>query len=212
FKSFETSNAHGLLKAEMRRLGSLVLRAADDTRVPGGSALAVDRLAFAEAVEARITAHPNITLVRGEVTDLPSPGIVATGPLTSAALSARIATRLGVSALAFYDAIAPIVSAESLDLSRLFRASRYGKGAGDDYLNAPLGVDEYDAFVGALVAGDQYQPSHEFDAIPYFEGCMPVEEMACRGRDTLRFGPMKPVGLFDTRHGQEPYEVVQLRP
>ncbi|HLQ24020.1 MAG TPA: methylenetetrahydrofolate--tRNA-(uracil(54)-C(5))-methyltransferase (FADH(2)-oxidizing) TrmFO, partial [Gemmatimonadales bacterium] len=180
FKSVEVTNAHGLLKAEMRRLGSLVLRAADAARVPGGTALAVDRVAFAEDVQRRITSHPNITLVRGEVTDLPAPGIVATGPLTSEALSQAIARRLGVQALAFFDAIAPIVSAESLDHERLFRASRYGKGGGEDYLNAPLTAEEYDAFVAALVAGDQYQPSHEFDRIPYFEGCLPVEEMARR--------------------------------
>src|SRR5437899_87328 len=211
FKSVELTNAHGLLKAEMRRLGSLVLRAADAARVPGGAALAVDRVAFAEDVQRRILSHPNITLVRGEVTELPAPGIVATGPLTSEALSQAIARRLGRQALAFFDAIAPIVSAESLDHERLFRASRYGKGGGEDYLNAPLTAEEYDAFVAALVAGDQYQPSHEFDRIPYFEGCLPVEEMARRGRDTLRFGPMKPVGLRDPRTGREPYAVVQLR-
>jgi len=211
FKSVEVTNAHGLLKAEMRRLGSLVLQAADAARVPGGTALAVDRVAFAEDVQRRITTHPHITLVRGEVTDLPAPGIVATGPLTSEALSRAIARRLGMQALAFYDAIAPIVAAESLDHERLFRASRYGKGGGEDYLNAPLTAGEYDAFVAALMAGDQYQPSHEFDRIPYFEGCLPVEEMAGRGCDTLRFGPMKPVGLRDPRTGREPYAVVQLR-
>ncbi|OLC76982.1 MAG: methylenetetrahydrofolate--tRNA-(uracil(54)-C(5))-methyltransferase (FADH(2)-oxidizing) TrmFO [Gemmatimonadetes bacterium 13_1_40CM_4_69_8] len=211
FKSVELTNAHGLLKAEMRRLGSLVLRAADAARVPGGAALAVDRVAFAEDVQRRILSHPNITLVRGEVTELPAPGIVATGPLTSEALSQAIARRLGIQALAFFDAIAPIVSAESLDLGRLFRASRYGKGGGEDYLNAPLTAGEYDAFVAALIAGDQYQPSHEFDRLPYFEGCLPVEEMARRGRDTLRFGPLKPVGLRDPRSGREPFAAVQLR-
>jgi methylenetetrahydrofolate--tRNA-(uracil-5-)-methyltransferase len=211
FKSVEPTNAHGLLKAEMRRLGSLVLRAADATRVPGGAALAVDRVAFAEEVQRRILSHPLITVVRGEVTDLPAPGVVATGPLTSEALSAAIARRLGTQALAFFDAIAPIVATESLDVSPLFRASRYGKGGGEDYLNAPFTAEEYDAFVTALIAGDQYQPSHEFDRIPYFEGCLPVEEMARRGHDTLRFGPMKPVGLRDPRSGREPYAVVQLR-
>ena len=211
FKSVEPTNAHGLLKAEMRRLGSLVLRAADAARVPGGAALAVDRVAFAEEVQRRILSHPLITVVRGEVTDLPAPGVVATGPLTSEALSDAIARRLGTQALAFFDAIAPIVATESLDVGPLFRASRYGKGGGEDYLNAPFTAEQYDAFVTALIAGDQYQPSHEFDRIPYFEGCLPVEEMARRGRDTLRFGPMKPVGLRDPRSGREPYAVVQLR-
>jgi methylenetetrahydrofolate--tRNA-(uracil-5-)-methyltransferase len=145
------------------------------------------------------------------VTDLPAPGVVATGPLTSDALSEAIARRLGTQALAFFDAIAPIVATDSLDLSPLFRASRYGKGGGEDYLNAPFTAEEYEAFVAALIAGDQYQPSHEFDRIPYFEGCLPVEEMARRGRDTLRFGPMKPVGLRDPRSGREPFAVVQLR-
>lgn len=206
FKSVEVTNAHGLLKAEMRALGSVVLQAADEARVPGGTALAVDRVAFAEGVERRITAHPNITVARGEVTALPAAGVVATGPLTSDALSEAIARRLGVRALAFYDAIAPIVAFESLEHDRLFRASRYGKGGGDDYLNAPFTVAEYQAFVAALVAADQYQPSHEFDAISYFEGCLPVEEMARRGVETLRFGPMKGVGLPG-----KPHAVVQLR-
>ncbi len=195
FKSEELTTAHGLLKAEMRRLGSVVLEAADRARVPGGSALAVDRAVFAEAVQTRIAAHPLITLVRGEVTDLPSPGVIATGPLTSEALGQAVAQRLGVAALAFFDAIAPIVAADSLDHELLFRASRYGKGGGDDYLNAPLTEPEYDALLAALGSADQYEPQHDFDRAPYFEGCLPVEEMVRRGRDTLRFGPMKPVGL-----------------
>jgi methylenetetrahydrofolate--tRNA-(uracil-5-)-methyltransferase len=211
FKSVDVTNAHGLLKAEMRRLGSIVLEAADAARVPGGTALAVDRTVFSAEVHARVEAHPNITVVRGEVTQLPSPAVIATGPLTSDALSAAIAARLGVSALAFFDAIAPIVSDESLDHTQLFRASRYGKGGGDDYLNAPLDQAAYDALLDAMVAGDQYAPNHEFDAIPYFEGCLPVEEMARRGRDTLRFGPMKPVGLTDPRTGREAHAVVQFR-
>ena len=211
FKSLDVANAHGLLKAEMRLLGSVVLEAADEARVPGGAALAVDRAAFSAAVQSRITAHPAITLVRGEVTDLPAPAVIATGPLTSDALSAAIAARLGARALAFWDAIAPIVSADSLDLGRLFRASRYGKGGGDDYLNAPLSEPEYDAFLALLRAGDQYAPNHEFDQIRYFEGCLPVEEMAARGRDVLRFGPMKPVGLPDPRTGREAFAVIQLR-
>jgi len=211
FKSLDVANAHGLLKAEMRLLGSVVLEAADEARVPGGAALAVDRAAFSAAVQSRITSHPAITLVRGEVTDLPAPAVIATGPLTSDALSAAIAARLGARALAFWDAIAPIVSADSLDLGRLFRASRYGKGGGDDYLNAPLSEPEYDAFLALLRAGDQYAPNHEFDQIRYFEGCLPVEEMAARGRDVLRFGPMKPVGLPDPRTGREAFAVIQLR-
>jgi len=211
FKSTELVTPHGLLKAEMRRLGSIVLQAADAARVPGGAALAVDRVAFSAAVQGRMIAHPNITLVRGEVTALPSPGVVATGPLTSAALSDVIGARLGTRGLAFFDAIAPIVADDSLDQARLYRASRYGKGAGDDYLNAPLTAEQYNAFVAALLAGDQYQPNHEFDQVQYFEGCLPIEEMARRGPETLRFGPMKPIGLADPRTGREPYAVVQLR-
>ena len=204
FKSVDVTNAHGLLKAEMRRLGSVVLQAADVARVPGGAALAVDRVVFSTAVHERVHAHPNITVVRGEVTALESPAVIATGPLTSEALSQAIAARLGTSALAFFDAIAPIVAVDSLDHGRLYRASRYGKGGGDDYLNAPMTEPEYDAFLAALRAGDQYTPQHEFDKTPYFEGCLPVEEMASRGRDVLRFGPMKPVGLPDPRTGQDP--------
>jgi len=211
FKSVEPTHAHGLLKAEMRQLGSIVLQAADEAQIPGGSALAVDRVAFAAGVQTRVLSHPNVTLLRGEVTELPSPGIVATGPLTSDALASTIAARLGVQSLAFYDAIAPIVSADSLDYSRLFRASRYGKGGGDDYWNAPFTPEEYEAFVAALLAGEQYVPGHEFDKVPYFEGCLPVEEMAQRGLETLRFGPMKPVGLIDPKTGREPYAVLQLR-
>ena len=213
FKSVELTSAHGLLKAEMRRLGSLVLEAADAARVPGGAALAVDRVAFADHVQRRVTAHPKITLTRDEATALPSPGVVATGPLTSQALAGAIARRLDATALAFFDAIAPIVSDDSLDHDRLFRASRYGKGGGDDYWNAPLTAAEYDAFVTALGGAEQHRPHHEFDRTPaqYFEGCLPIEELAERGRDTLRFGPMKPVGLVDPRTGREPYAVVQLR-
>ncbi len=222
FKSVETLHAHGLLKAEMRLLGSIVLQAADEARIPGGSALAVDRVAFARGVEARVSGHANITIVRGEITNLPSPGIIATGPLTSDTLATAIAARLGVQSLAFYDAIAPIVSADSLDYRRLFKASRYGKGGGDDYWNAPFTREQYEAFVAALIAGEQYVPGHEFDKVPYFEGCLPVEEMADRGVETLRFGPMKPIGLQDPRvktpglrpgseRQGEPYAVVQLR-
>jgi methylenetetrahydrofolate--tRNA-(uracil-5-)-methyltransferase len=210
FKSIELENAHGLLKAELRDLGSLLLPCADVASVPGGSALAVDREVFSREVHARITAHPRITVVREERAELPSPGVVATGPLTSDALAAAIAARLGTGALAFYDAIAPIVSAESLDHERLYALSRYGKGGGDDYLNAPLDRDAYEAFLDALTVADQHQ-GHDFDQVPYFEGCLPVEEMARRGRETLRFGPMKPVGLPDPRTGKEPWAVLQLR-
>lgn len=210
FKSTELTNAHGLLKAELRLLGSLLLEVADLARIPGGAALAVDRDIFSAEVTRRILEHPLITVVREEVTELPSPGIVATGPLTSERLAEVIRRRLGLDALAFYDAIAPIVSAESLDLSKLYRMSRYGKGGGEDYLNAPMNREQYEAFVEALLAAEQFE-GHDFDPIPYFEGCLPIEEMARRGRDTLRFGPMKPVGLPDPRTGREPYAVVQLR-
>ncbi|MEO8138451.1 MAG: methylenetetrahydrofolate--tRNA-(uracil(54)-C(5))-methyltransferase (FADH(2)-oxidizing) TrmFO, partial [Gemmatimonadota bacterium] len=210
FKSTELSNAHGLLKAELTQLGSLLLPIAEAARVPAGSALAVDRDVFSALVHERVAAHPRISIERGEVSELPSPGVVATGPLTSEALAAAITARLGGSALAFYDAIAPIVSAESLDQERLYALSRYGKGDGDDYLNAPMTREEYDAFIAALTLADQFT-AHEFDQVPYFEGCLPVEEMARRGPETLRFGPMKPVGLPDPRTGRDPYAVVQLR-
>ena len=219
FKSTETSNAHGLLKAEMRLLGSLVLECADLARVPGGSALTVDRTIFSDAVHERVTSHPRIRIERGEAIELPSPGVVATGPLTSSALAESIRRRLGVESLAFYDAIAPIVAHDSIDYGVVFRASRYGKetmpglteseGEGA-YLNCPMSREQYDAFIDALTAADQAS-GHDFDAIPYFEGCMPAEEMARRGRETLRFGPMKPVGLTDPRKGREAYAVVQLR-
>lgn len=210
FKSVELTNAHGLLKAELRLLDSLLLDVADGVRVPGGTALAVDRELFSAEVTRRIEAHPRITVRHEEVTALPSPGIVATGPLTSSALADVIAQHLGTTSLAFYDAIAPIVSAESLNQDLLYRASRYGKGDGDDYLNAPMSEERYRAFVEALVHGEQFR-AHEFDQVPYFEGCLPIEEMASRGGDALRFGPMKPVGLPDPRTGREPFAVVQLR-
>jgi methylenetetrahydrofolate--tRNA-(uracil-5-)-methyltransferase len=216
FKSTEATNAHGLLKAEMRLLGSLVLWAADQARVPGGTALTVDRDMFSQAVHDRLHAHPRVTVARGEIATLPSPGIVATGPLTSDALADAIRTRLGAASLAFYDAIAPIVVRESIDDRIAFRASRYDKetmgGAGGEgaYLNCPFNRDEYEAFIDALISADQHH-GHEFDEAPYFEGCMPVEVMAQRGRDTLRFGPMKPVGLRDPRTGKRPWAVAQLR-
>jgi methylenetetrahydrofolate--tRNA-(uracil-5-)-methyltransferase len=210
FKSTDLTNAHGLLKAELRALGSLLLPCADLARVPGGTALAVDREIFSEAVHARVTSHPDITVRREEIAELPSPGVVATGPLTSARLTDAMVARLGSSALAFFDAIAPVVSDDSLDHERLYALSRYGKGEGDDYLNAPLDRPAYDRFLDALLEADQHQ-GHDFDQVPYFEGCLPVEEMARRGRETLRFGPMKPVGLPDPRTGREPHAVVQLR-
>ena len=223
FKSTETTNAHGLLKAEMRLLGSVVLQAADEARVPGGSALTVDRDVFSRAVHDRVSAHPRIEITREEVTGIASPSIIATGPLTSDALAGAIRERLGVESLAFYDAIAPIVSGESVSHDIVFRASRYGKetmpvesrepGAeseGGAYLNCPLTREQYEALLDAMTAADR-ATAHEFDSVPYFEGCMPVEEMARRGRDTLRFGPMKPVGLADPRTGRRPYAVVQLR-
>ncbi|HET9134368.1 MAG TPA: methylenetetrahydrofolate--tRNA-(uracil(54)-C(5))-methyltransferase (FADH(2)-oxidizing) TrmFO [Gemmatimonadales bacterium] len=210
FKSVELENAHGLLKAELRDLGSILLPIADEARVPGGAALAVDREIFGQLVHAKVTSHPRITVTRGEQTALPEPGIVATGPLTSEALAAAIAARLGTGSLAFFDAIAPIVSAESLDMDVLYARSRWGKGDGDDYLNCPMTREQYEAFIDALTTADQFH-GHEFDEVPYFEGCLPVEEMAKRGRETLRFGPMKPVGLRDPRTGKDPYAVVQLR-
>ncbi len=210
FKSTELTNAHGLLKAELRALGSLLLPCADLARVPGGSALAVDREIFSRAVHDRVTAHPNIAVRREELAELPSPGVVATGPLTSPRLTDAMVARLGSAALAFYDAIAPVVSDDSLDHDRLYALSRYGEGDGDDYLNAPMDGLTYDRFLDALLDADQHQ-GHDFDQVPCFEGCLPVEEMARRGRETLRFGPMKPVGLPDPRTGREPHAVVQLR-
>lgn len=216
FKSTETSNAHGLLKAEMRLFGSMVLEAADAARVPGGTALTVDRDVFAAGITERLESHPLIEIVREEVTAVPSPGIIATGPLTSDALSESIRARTGSDALSFYDAIAPIVAYDSIDHDIVFRASRYGKetmeGASEEgaYLNCPMSREEYEAFLDALSTGDQYK-THDFDQVPYFEGCMPIEVMAQRGRETLRFGPMKPVGLDDPRTGRRPWAVVQLR-
>lgn len=216
FKSTETTNAHGLLKAEMRLLGSMILECADEARVQAGSALAVDRDAFAATVTQRIEAHPLIEIRREEVTSIEGPCVVATGPLTSDALAESIRARLGIGALAFYDAIAPIVSRESIDERIAFTASRYGRETMQDaaeegaYLNCPMNREEYDAFIEALTGADQFH-GHEFDEVPYFEGCMPVEVAAKRGPDTLRFGPLKPVGLTDPRTGRRPWAVVQLR-
>ena len=216
FKSTETTNAHGLLKAEMRVLGSMILECADEARVQAGSALAVDRDVFSAAVTRRIESHPNIEVVRHEVASVEGPAVVATGPLTSDALSTWMRERLGTGALAFYDAIAPIVSRESIDESIAFTASRYDRetmadaSEGGSYINCPMNREEYEAFIAALTSADQFH-GHEFDEVPYFEGCMPVEVAAKRGPDTLRFGPLKPVGLSDPRTGKRPWAVVQLR-
>ncbi|HEX6925343.1 MAG TPA: methylenetetrahydrofolate--tRNA-(uracil(54)-C(5))-methyltransferase (FADH(2)-oxidizing) TrmFO [Longimicrobiaceae bacterium] len=212
FKSVDPTNAHGLLKTEMRALGSLLLRVAEEARVPGGSALVVDRREFADRMTAAIEAHPRIRVVREEVTELPSePAIIATGPLTSDSLSEAIRTALGADGLAFFDAIAPIVSYESLNHEVVFAASRWGKGEGDDYLNAPLTREQYEAFVEALSSAESYE-GHDWENVPYFEGCLPIEVMAARGPDTLRFGPMKPVGLpVPNWGGKRAYAVLQLR-
>ncbi len=198
-------NACGLLKEEMRRLGSLTMRAAEASRVPAGGALAVDRDKFSGYVTAAIKAHPNITVLSKEVTSLPEEGIVATGPLTAGPLFADIQKKFGT--LHFFDASAPIVSAESIDFSRTFSQDRYGKGEGD-YLNCPMTAEEYNAFWDALTTADR-ATLHDFEKGEIFEGCMPVEVMASRGRDTLRYGPFKPVGL--KVEGVRPYAVLQLR-
>ena len=226
FRGDKLDNAVGLLKEEMRRLGSIVMSAADQARVPAGAALAVDREHFSAAVTGAVASHPLIEIVRGEVPRIPAsdgPLILATGPLTSDSLSADIAALVGGSHLYFYDAISPIVLAESIDRSKVFRASRWGRslrGEGNpacgvddgegDYLNCPFTRDEYQRFYDALMAAEK-APLHEFDDPRFFEGCLPIEVMAARGVDTLRFGPMKPVGLRDPRTGREAYAVVQLR-
>jgi methylenetetrahydrofolate--tRNA-(uracil-5-)-methyltransferase len=210
FRNASLETAVGLLKEEMRRLGSLVMQVADRTSVPAGAALAVDREHFASGVTEAIQNHAKISLIREEVESLPDGVvIVATGPLTSAALSAALQERLGEKHLYFYDAIAPIVSADSIDRTITFPASRYDKG-GDDYLNCPFTRDEYYAFVDAILAADKV-PSRDFERCTYFEGCMPIEELARRGRDTLAFGPMRPVGLIDPRTGKRPFAVAQAR-
>jgi methylenetetrahydrofolate--tRNA-(uracil-5-)-methyltransferase len=228
FRGDKLDNAVGLLKEEMRRLGSLIMRAAEASRVPAGAALAVDRELFAQTVTDSLRDHPLITVVRGEVEAIPdsteeNPVILATGPLTSAALSADIARLVGQEYLYFYDAISPIVLAESIDMSKVFRASRWGRNVWSpepgaaleqsdegDYLNCPMTKDEYDAFYAALVSSES-ATVHDFDNTKFFEGCLPIEVMAHRGEGTLRFGPMKPVGLKDPRTGKLPYAVVQLR-
>lgn len=209
-KSVEASNAHGLLKAELSMLGSLVMEAAGASAVPAGKALAVDRLLFAGEMTRRIASHPGIRVVPEECSELPpAPAVIATGPLTSDRMSQALAGLFGTRHLFFHDAIAPIVSAESLDPSRLFRASRYSDGEGD-YLNAALDSGQYHEFVEALLSARRHRP-HGFEEGEYFEGCLPLEVTAERGRDSLRFGLMKPVGLRDPATGKRPYAVVQLR-
>ena len=233
FRGDKLDNAVGLLKEEMRRLGSLVMRAAEASRVPAGAALAVDRERFAEIVTQALNDHPLITVVREEIASIPAssvdePVIVATGPLTSDALSADLAALVGQGHLYFYDAISPIVLAETIDMSKVFRQSRWGRSlrpSGDlqapqpacgvddgegDYLNCPLTREEYERFYDALTTAES-ATVHDFDKERFFEGCLPIEVMAHRGHDTLRFGPMKPVGLVDPRTGREPYAAVQLR-
>ncbi|MBV9841284.1 MAG: methylenetetrahydrofolate--tRNA-(uracil(54)-C(5))-methyltransferase (FADH(2)-oxidizing) TrmFO [Sphingomonadaceae bacterium] len=208
-----TSNAVGLLHAEMRTLGSLILAQADRHRVPAGSALAVDRDGFAVGVTAAIETHPLIEIVRERIDALPASGatIVATGPLTAGALAASIAEATGSDALAFFDAIAPIVHRDSIDMDVCWFASRWDKGDGKDYINCPLTKEQYLAFRQGLLDGDKTEFKDWERDTPYFEGCMPIEVMAERGVDTLRYGPMKPVGLDDPRTGRWPYAVVQLR-
>jgi len=243
FRGDKLDNAVGLLKEEMRRLGSLIMRAADANRVPAGAALAVDRERFAQAVTDAVSRHPRITIVREEVTRVPNdpsmfPLVIATGPLTSEALSADIAALVGGDHLYFYDAVSPIVLAESIDYDVVFRASRWGRslrGSGPeggskdpqlhteaqgpacgvddgegDYVNCPMTREQYEAFYAALTTAES-ATVHDFEKETFFEGCLPIEVMAHRGTDTLRFGPMKPVGLVDPRTGRTPYAVVQLR-
>jgi methylenetetrahydrofolate--tRNA-(uracil-5-)-methyltransferase len=231
FRGDKLDNAVGLLKEEMRRLGSLVMRAADVARVPAGAALAVDRVVFSQQVTDALSRHPLVTIAREEITSIPATGpvIIATGPLTSDALSAAVRDFVGADHLAFYDAISPIVLADTIDMTKVFRASRWDRslrgtdsptppspnacGVDDgqgDYLNCPMNKDEYEAFYQALT-GAESATVHDFDNTKFFEGCLPIEVMAHRGPDTLRFGPMKPVGLTDPRTGRYPYAVVQLR-
>jgi methylenetetrahydrofolate--tRNA-(uracil-5-)-methyltransferase len=211
FKSTSRTNASGLLKEEMKRLGCFLIPMAEECRVEAGSALAVDRDEFAGAVTARVESEARITLHRGEVVALPATGpvIVATGPLTSEALAACLAERLGTERLWFHDATAPIVAADSIDRSVVFRANRRSVEPGD-YLNCPLDEAQYDAFVAAVLAAERY-PLHEFETGRFFEACMPIDDLAARGRLTLAFGPMRPVGLIDPRTRRRPFAVVQLR-
>jgi methylenetetrahydrofolate--tRNA-(uracil-5-)-methyltransferase len=214
FRSSNITNAVGLLKAEMAMLDSLVIRCGTEARVPAGDAFAVDRERFSTAITSAISEQPNITLRRDEVTSLDRGDydflVVATGPLTSQPLFDAISDFLGRDGLYFYDAIAPILAADSLDMSKLYWKSRYGKGSSTDYLNAAMTQEEYEAFVAALLSAEVFAP-HDFEKAAHFEGCLPVEEIASRGIETLRFGPMKPVGLEHPVTGERPHAVIQLR-
>jgi methylenetetrahydrofolate--tRNA-(uracil-5-)-methyltransferase len=209
----DLANAVGLLKEEMRRVGSLVITVADLTRVPAGGALAVDREKFGLEITRRLHTHPKIHVVCAEVTRIPDerPCVLATGPLTTDALAQDLARMVGAEQLAYYDAIAPIIAADSIDWDKVFRASRYDKGGDDAYVNCPFTREQYDAFIDAVLAAEKVE-AREFEQLRYFEGCLPIEVMAERGRRTLQFGPMKPVGLTDPRTGRWPNAVVQLRP
>ena len=210
FRGDRLENAVGLLKEELRRLGSLILTCAEATRVEAGGCLAVDRQGFSQMVTEKIRSHPNITVVEQELTQVPEgPVIIATGPLTSDALSEAIGAYFGEDYLHFYDAAAPLVTAESVDMTKAWWQSRYDRGT-PDYVNCSMNKEEYDAFVRELVSAQEAEV-HGFEDKNVFEGCMPVEVMARRGQDTLRFGPLKPVGLIDPNTGKEPYAVVQLR-
>lgn len=208
-------NAVGLLHEEMRRCDSLIMRAADLNKVPAGGALAVDRAAFSKTIEEALNAHPLVTIERAEMTELPAADsgmyIIATGPLTSAALAEQIQAVAGGDILHFFDAIAPIVTADSVDMAKAWKQSRYDKGDGDDYINCPMDEEQYNAFIDNLLSGEKVAFKDWEKNTPYFEGCLPIEVMAERGRETLAFGPMKPVGLLDPHTGKRPYAVVQLR-
>ncbi|MFQ5991977.1 MAG: methylenetetrahydrofolate--tRNA-(uracil(54)-C(5))-methyltransferase (FADH(2)-oxidizing) TrmFO [Nitrospiraceae bacterium] len=210
--SAETATAPGILKQEMRRLNSLILQAADRARVPAGSALAVDRDQFAQHVTQSLEGHPNIRIIREEIKEIPADCvcILATGPLTSDKLASAIRDLTHLQSLAFFDAISPIIDADSINMEVVFRASRYNKG-GADYLNCPMDETTYQAFYEAMNAAEKVQPK-DFEKVPYFEGCIPIEVMAERGRETMAYGPLKPVGLEDPRTSTRPYAVVQLRP
>jgi len=212
FRSDNPLNAVGLLKREMEVLDSLIIRCARAAAVPAGDALAMDRTIFADRVTEAIASRPEIELVREEVRQVPSEGyvVIATGPLTSQALDHEIGRLLGTEDLYFYDSIAPVVVSSSLDFSRMYAMSRYGKGKGEDYWNCPLTSQQYEEFVSDLLAGETV-PVHDFEKGIYFEGCLPIEVMAERGEETLRHGPLKPMGLADPRTGRLPYAVVQLR-